>query len=267
MSWYLAPSLAKLREQIDEMYPGRSKASDGAVGDTAHSARKSDHNPDYSSGGVVRAIDITVSKDIDILALMADLKKDDRVEYFIYDHLIYGQEKFAARKYTGSNPHTKHIHISIRHTKAAESGRAWKLTGSKAAPKRPAPSKTKPAPAKGDPDIAAVQRALKAMGLDIGPAGADGIDGPYYKRAVKHFQAQHGLVQDEVWGPSTQARYEHNINLQKALNEMKSTTPRLVVDGYIGLPSNHRINSVLARNAWSRADLVANLKKVGAWPT
>lgn len=141
MSYYLAPSLAQLRSEIDKAHPGRSKASDGWIGDASHQARPSDHNPDYSAGGVVRAIDIT-AKDIDVPALLALLKSDSRVNYIIHNRTIYGATHFAPRPYTGDNPHTKHVHVSIKHTKAAENGKAWGYKGASttkpAAPKPPA---------------------------------------------------------------------------------------------------------------------------------
>jgi len=46
----------QLRDQVDTWFPDRRTASDGWVGDSRHSARKSDHNPD--ANGWVRAIDI-----------------------------------------------------------------------------------------------------------------------------------------------------------------------------------------------------------------
>ena len=45
----------KLRRQINIRWPKRDRASDGWIGDTAHSNRKIDHNP-YMN--VVYAIDI-----------------------------------------------------------------------------------------------------------------------------------------------------------------------------------------------------------------
>ncbi|MGB4989147.1 MAG: hypothetical protein WBO10_07930, partial [Pyrinomonadaceae bacterium] len=61
MSWRIAESLKKLREQINAEWPGRDKASDGGIGDAAHASRSSDHNPwvkDSRGQGVVTAIDI-----------------------------------------------------------------------------------------------------------------------------------------------------------------------------------------------------------------
>ena len=51
MSWTLAPALVQLRQELNARWPGRSKASDGTIGDAAHKARVSEHNPD--ADGVV----------------------------------------------------------------------------------------------------------------------------------------------------------------------------------------------------------------------
>jgi hypothetical protein len=57
MKPWLCAAGVQLRDQIDTWYPDRSTASpEGWLGDSRHSASKSDHNPDKS--GVVRAIDI-----------------------------------------------------------------------------------------------------------------------------------------------------------------------------------------------------------------
>lgn len=118
--YYLAPSLVELRDEIDEKWPKRDKASDGWVGDTSHQARKSDHNPDWASGGVVRALDIDVDG-IDRLKLVKELIGDPRVWYVISNRIIYSRTYgWAARRYTGSNPHTSHVHVSIMHTRKAE---------------------------------------------------------------------------------------------------------------------------------------------------
>lgn len=127
MSYYLARSLSKLREQVNERWPKRDKASDGWIGDAAHNARKSDHNPDYADGGVVRALDI--DKDgINVDELLKVVVGADWVAYVIWNRRIWTHAK-GWQPYTGTNGHTAHVHISIRHTKAAENATPKALGG------------------------------------------------------------------------------------------------------------------------------------------
>lgn len=122
MSYYLAPSLVLLRNEVNSRWPNRSKISDGWIGDAAHSARTSDHNPDWdlkgSRRGVVRALDIT-TKGVDVDLLLKHTTNDARVNYVIYNRRIY-QHSTGWKKYNGPNPHTNHVHISIRRTAASE---------------------------------------------------------------------------------------------------------------------------------------------------
>ena len=229
MSYYLAPSLKQLRDEIDAAHPGRDKKSDGWIGDSAHNARKSDHNPDYSDGGVVRAIDVDIS-DIDVNKLMAVLKNDSRVNYFIYNHNIYGASQFAKRRYNGSNPHTQHIHVSIKHSKSAERAGAWGYSGGSVKPAGNTKPKPKPKPVKGTAENRSIQTALKAMGLKVGVI--DGVNGPMQKAAVKAFQKHHNLVVDGNWGPVTQKAFTLNKAVQKALRDEGYT--KQTVDGYYG---------------------------------
>jgi hypothetical protein len=121
----MTPKLCKagqqLREQFDDTYPDRDRTSDGWIGDTRHSARPSDHNPDAE--GIVRAIDI--DRDLSGKAkpdLMPDLadqirhaaKSDKRIAYIIFNGKIASSRLgFRWRKYSGSNPHHAHCHISF----------------------------------------------------------------------------------------------------------------------------------------------------------
>lgn len=125
--YYLAASLVALRAEVDRRWPNRDKGSDGWIGDTSHQARKSDHNPDYDSGGVVRAID--VDKDgITVAELLAAVVRDPRVAYVIWNRRIASATDDGMpwdwEPYNGTNPHDKHIHISIKHTRAAETNTA-----------------------------------------------------------------------------------------------------------------------------------------------
>lgn len=116
---YLAPSLARARTAINTRWPGRDHSSDGWIGDKAHAARTSDHNPDASTG-VVRAID--VDKDgVHVPTVLAALFLHPAIRYVIHSRKIWhASDRFKPKKYTGSNTHEGHIHGSIQHTKTAE---------------------------------------------------------------------------------------------------------------------------------------------------
>lgn len=115
-NWRLAASLKALRAQIDAQFPNRSKVSDGSIGDTRHSARKSDHNP--NGKGVVCAIDITHDPDggVDCQQLAQALvtNRDPRLKYVIWNSKIAsGNHGWRWRDYTGANAHKHHLHVSV----------------------------------------------------------------------------------------------------------------------------------------------------------
>lgn len=129
MAYFLAPSLVRLRSEVNALWPKRSKASDGWIGDTAHSARKSDHNPDYSAGGIVRAIDVT-NAGIDVDAFVSSVIRDARTRYVITRGRIWTREA-GWRKYTGPNGHYHHVHVSVRSAKSPRydlQAHAWGLS-------------------------------------------------------------------------------------------------------------------------------------------
>lgn len=123
MSFFLAPALVKLRDEVNERFPNRDKASDGWIGDTSHRARPSDHNPCRTctgrSNGIVRALDIDISPDgkpnVDLRKrLLKICVGDPRVWYVISNGKIYSRTHgWTAREYLGSNPHFAHVHISL----------------------------------------------------------------------------------------------------------------------------------------------------------
>ena len=150
MSYFLAPSLVSLRDQINARWPNRDKGSDGWIGDPSHQARPSDHNPDYGDGGIVRAID--VDKDgISVTELLKAVIGHARVAYVIWNWRIW-THKDGWQPYAGPNGHTAHVHISIRHTSAAAASGSWALGGTVAPSKAPAKTPTPAAPSKAWPN-------------------------------------------------------------------------------------------------------------------
>ena len=126
MTWRMARSLDVLLNEVNRAAPDRNKASDGGVGDAAHATRTSDHNPwvtDSNGVGVVRARDFTHDPgDLDAEHLAAHLAEHlgrhpalGSGAYVIWDWLIISTDRLAEgwRPYTGSNGHTKHVHISV----------------------------------------------------------------------------------------------------------------------------------------------------------
>lgn len=124
--YYLAPSLAVLREEINRRWPGRDRTSDGWIGDTAHQAGPSDHNP--NSRGSVNAIDVD-DDGVPFAEVFAAIRRHPSARYVIYERTLYHRLRgWRPEPYSGSNPHDKHFHLSIDQTVAAEQDtRPWGL--------------------------------------------------------------------------------------------------------------------------------------------
>jgi hypothetical protein len=138
----LVPAGVTLRKQTDLRWPGRDRRSDGWVGDAAHSARKSDHNPDKD--GWVHALDIdenmgkrgpwrngrTARQLANQLRLYAasDLPGADRIKYVVYEgRLTSGTYRATWWKWRKGNwGHYQHIHISFT-SKAKKDERVFPL--------------------------------------------------------------------------------------------------------------------------------------------
>jgi hypothetical protein len=134
--WTLVPCLIALRSEFNRLAPGRDHASDGSIGDPAHAASVSDHNP--APDGQVHAIDV----DSDLRLTGWDMNRclqiiigrhrggaDNRLQNVIYNRRIWSRSwGWTARAYTGSNAHTQHAHFSARYTTAQENDtRPWGL--------------------------------------------------------------------------------------------------------------------------------------------
>lgn len=208
MAWRLAKSLEKLRAQVNQKWPARSRNSDGSIGDAKHASRASDHNPWVKDGAmnIVTAIDITHDPksgcDSYALAECWRRSRDPRIKYIISNGRIASQDKgWTWRKYTGSNPHNHHVHISVMAAKKFYDDVAeWPLEigampeAAKSPPEYKAPLPTLRLGATG----AHVATLQKALGLIV-----DGDFGKKTKAAVIAFQKARGMSGDGVVGPQT----------------------------------------------------------------
>lgn len=202
MAWRLAKSLEQLRKQINERWPARSKVSDGSVGDLAHSARKSDHNP--NAAGVVCAIDITNDPHNGIpseaLAEMLRAARDPRLSYLISNRKISNSGIGGGewRPYGGDNPHNHHVHISVKQDAALyDDERAWLLGEAPSVEGPIANTSARPLLRKGDSG-ASVRDLQQLLQVTV-----DGQFGPKTEAAVEAFQRAKGLAPDGIVGPYT----------------------------------------------------------------
>lgn len=144
MAWRLAKSLETLRSQVNTAAPRRKKTSDGTIGDQAHAARVSDHNPNRA--GVVQALDLThdPAGGFDSYKFAETLRqnKDPRVKYVISNGRIFSSitQPWVWRSYSGSNPHSAHVHVSVSDKPALYDDTApWRIA-SGAIQAQPAPT-------------------------------------------------------------------------------------------------------------------------------
>jgi hypothetical protein len=106
------PAAISVLRQATALKPKRKKASDGLLPSAAHIKQNptSDHNTGL-------AVDLThdPKNGIDCVEIFQKVKEDKRVTYLIFQGKIWSKERAdeGDRKYTGSNPHNKHLHISI----------------------------------------------------------------------------------------------------------------------------------------------------------
>jgi hypothetical protein len=115
-----------LRDQVNKRWANRDKRSDGWIGDSAHQARPSDHNPDRN--GWVHAIDL--DHDFfgpnrgsgeaekfanELIKLARDGKDRGRLKYVVYNNRIasgtHRNQYWTWRR--GNWGHTQHIHVSF----------------------------------------------------------------------------------------------------------------------------------------------------------
>lgn len=139
----LTDGLKNLQRQLDAAFPDRHRP-DGWLGDAAHRARTSGHNPDDSAGSrpawngdgdskaEVRALDVSadLGDGVDSLDVVKHLIKLPNfktvVRYVIHrGHIYHADNGFKADDYDGDNPHTKHVHFEGAWTQAADNNTTY----------------------------------------------------------------------------------------------------------------------------------------------
>lgn len=120
MAWRNSPILVPLIDEVKAKNPGMTVYT---IGDAAHQAEPSDHNPDewdfvcaadFMIGGSFTAADAEYLFDR-ITAIIRGT--DARPAYVIYNRRIVSNtiSPGVIRGYGGTDPHTNHVHVSVVH--------------------------------------------------------------------------------------------------------------------------------------------------------
>lgn len=208
-TWRVARSLDALLAQLNALAPHRSKASDGSIGDAAHATRDSDHNPHYILNGqpLVTARDFTHDPtgglDGQWLADTLVRSRDPRIKYIIWNHRIIdsraGSHPWQWMPYSGINPHTHHVHVSVLANPSCDDPRRWDLGGG-GGPTPPSSGHATIQRGSTGPDVELLQRFLGVVGP--GDPGY-GHFGNLTYAAVVRYQKMRGLTPDGVVGNRT----------------------------------------------------------------
>lgn len=253
-----AYALDVLVAEADAADPGRSKVSDGWIGDARHQAENgpngpgsgSDHNPwvRFEGRGIVRAEDLTNDPVLDLPAvaerirLAAQAGRCPQVTgggYVILAGRITAEDWSGWHVYTGSDPHVSHMHVSVSLAEPQFDSRAgWGVFTNEQPPApTPTPPPAPPAPAGWTgPDLTGHGAGLRgqAAGQPQGPQS----NGPRVK-ALQEFlnrvyPAYSHLVTDGWYGDRTAA-----VLAQFARREQ--------IDGADGLNIGPKLAAALAR--------------------
>jgi hypothetical protein len=129
MTWEVSPILAPLIAEVKAKYPFMTV---GTIGDTAHQAEKSDHDPDKWDW--VCAADFMIGDQFTAGAAQALFDRlhallPARMAYVIYDRQIVSTQVSAGkvRPYTGTDPHTNHVHVSVKHAQLPRPTTSWNI--------------------------------------------------------------------------------------------------------------------------------------------
>lgn len=214
--WRSAGAVDVLFFEADTAAAGRSKRSDGRIGDARHAALgdDSDHNPwlIHRGLGIVRAGDLTNDPALALhvaferlraLAHAGQLPQVLNGGYAILNGRITAPDWSGWREYTGS-PHVTHGHVSVSLNPAQFDSRApWGVFTAPAPAPAPPPPARRPAPGGWPgPDLTGTGTLLRGVQGNNGPrvqAWQSWLAANY--PAYRHRLGD--LVADGDWGPIT----------------------------------------------------------------
>ena len=264
MAWRIANSLARLRAQINAAYPNRNKASDGVIGDAAHAASASDHNP--NGAGVVCAMDITHSPqtgfDVHALADRLRVNRHPNLKYIISNGRICGAwTGWAWWPYNGSNRHTSHAHFSVGRGNDGQSqppyddATNWAIGGAQA-----------PAPSKGTKSIEEVAREVLAGKWGNGTDRINGL-----RNAGYDINAVQSRVNQMLGGGGAAPRKSNETIAAEVLagawGNGEDRINALRAAGYDYSAIQTIVNRKVSAPGKASVDTIANQVIAGAWGT
>ena len=157
-AWTLVPCLVTLRTEFNQVSPKRDKGADGSVGNQAHAATPSDHNPDETGNtpyedadnvDEVHALDIDstgpwpdgkggqadawLDRKVRVIAARERVEYESatlvgRLQNIIWRGRIISRSWGWSgwRAYTGASQHFDHVHFGARYLTSTESDtRPW----------------------------------------------------------------------------------------------------------------------------------------------
>jgi hypothetical protein len=132
MNWVAVAWIRPLFAAVNGLAPNRAHGQDGTIGDAAHQAETSGHNPDDTPGVSAERQDADTIPEVRAADVDADLRQPglsmedivqavlhgpaaelNRLIYIIYNRRIWRKSNgWRQETYTGSDPHDRHAHFS-----------------------------------------------------------------------------------------------------------------------------------------------------------
>lgn len=206
----LTPGMKNLGNQINARFVKRYGDSDGAAGDAAHKTHPSGHNRDDTPGSKpswedadskpdIRAIDVDSTlndPDVSPQELVDHIRKlpslASVLRFMIFNYKMYHKDNnFNPTPYSGSSPHTEHIHFEGAYTESADQNTTYdfRLYELGNPPMLPIKKGTE------SEDVKFIQYTLNDLGFSVG--SPDGIYGNNTQDAVDAHRASHGQGPNE----------------------------------------------------------------------